>query len=80
MYNELHMENMLEIGRVIQSMFDEDKLEHYDSKEVFMDALSWAEEFEDQYDEGNDYYYDAIDEFVRQKIEDKFKEYYEDNG
>ena len=79
MYNELQMENMLEIGRIIQCMFDEDELEHYDSKEVFMDALKWAKEFEEEYAEDNDYYYDAIDEFVRQKIEDKFKEYYEDN-
>lgn len=79
MYSELHMENMLEIGRVIQFMVDEDKLEYYDSKEVFMDALNWAQEFEEQYDENGDYY-DEIDEFVRQKIEDKFKEYYEDNG
>lgn len=75
MYNELHMEHMLEIGRVIQSMFDEDKLEHYDSKEVFMDALSWAQEFEEYYDE-NSYYYDAIDEFVRNKVKDKCREYY----
>ena len=78
MYNELHMENMLEIGRVIQSMFDEDKLEHYDSKEVFLDALNWAQEFEEQYDEDDDYY-DVIHKFVMKKVKDKYKEYYPEN-
>ena len=72
MYNELHMENMLEIGRIVQCMFDEDELEHYDSKEVFIDALKWAQEFEEKYPEEYDDYYEKIEEFVRLKIRDKF--------
>ena len=79
MYTELHMENIFEIGRGIECVLRlYDQCPWEDSKDMFMDALKWAQEFEEQYDD-NGGYYDAIDKFVRQKIEDKFKEYWKED-
>lgn len=72
MYSVLHMENMLEIGRCIQFLFDKKEIEHYDSKEVFDDALKWAEEFEEKCDFMDGDYYDLICEFVKEKLKEKF--------
>lgn len=79
MYTELHMENIFEIGRGIECILRlYDQCPWEDSKDMFMDALKWAQEFEEDYENASwsekDYYI-TIDEFVRQKIEDKFKEY-----
>lgn len=76
MFSELHMENIFEIRSTIESVV---RLHHQspweDSKDMFADALNWALEFEDQYEDNGDYY-NAIDEFTRGKMKDKFKEYY----
>lgn len=72
MYNIGHMENMLEIGRIIQYHFDKDNLDFYESKEMFSDALRWAVEFEDQPHLMNGDYYTEILLFTEQKLKEKF--------
>ena len=52
MYNELHMENIFEIGRGIEFLMRvEDFRPWCDSKDMFMDAMKWAIEFEDKYED-----------------------------
>jgi hypothetical protein len=72
MYNIGHMENMLEIGRIIQYHFDMDKLDFYESKEMFADALTWAVEFEETADLLNGDYYTEILLFTEKKLKEKF--------
>lgn len=67
-----HMENMFEIGRIIQNMIDERDIEIEDSKEAFMFALQLALDFEKEYPDTEDYYTD-IEEFVVSKIMDKYQ-------
>jgi hypothetical protein len=69
-FNE--MENMLEIGRSIQRLIDDDiiKVVYYDDRELFLDAMNWAIEFENQYMDSGNYYFD-IDMFTRKKLREK---------
>lgn len=71
MYSDMHMENMLEIGRIIQHCLDNNKIEFYESKELFDDALRWAVEFEEHADSSEDYYIDIYN-FTMKKLEEKF--------
>lgn len=71
MYNIEHMENMLEIGRIIQYWLDTNKIEFYESKEMFGDALYWAKEFEDTMEEDKDYYTEIF-LFTENKLREKF--------
>lgn len=66
------MENMFEIGRTMQAMFDLGEIEINDSKDAFQFALKLALEFEKKYPETDDYYND-IDDFVNDNIPDEFK-------
>jgi len=70
MYSEIHMENIFEIGRVIQEMWYysmiDDKI---DSKELFKASLEWAEQFEADPEKD---YYEELYEFVVEKIKEKF--------
>ena len=74
MYSEMHMENMLEIGRIIQHCFESERIEYYDSKEMYHDARRWAVEFEDVM-AANDDYYLKIYEFTMVKLKEKFGEF-----
>ena len=65
------MENIFEIGRIIQFMFDNGKIDVADSKNAFMYALNLAIEFEKAYPETEEYYSD-IDKFVVEKIKAEF--------
>ena len=66
------MENMFEIGRNMQAMFDLGEIEINDSKDAFHLALKLAIEFEKEYSETDDYYND-IDVFVNDNMPDEFK-------
>lgn len=66
------MENIFEIGRNMQAMFDNDDIEIEDSKEAFMFALKLAVEFEKEHPDSDDYYND-LDEFVINKINNEFR-------
>lgn len=64
------MENVFEIGRIIQALISKGYIKYYESREAFLDALAWAIEFEREYSETTDYYFD-IDMFIQRKIKEK---------
>lgn len=66
------MENIFEIGRNMQAMFDNNEIEIEDSKNAFMFALQLAIEFEKEYPDSDDYY-NELDDFVIDKILEEFK-------
>jgi hypothetical protein len=66
------MENMFEIGRTMQAMYDIDKIIVEDSKDAFYLALKLALEFENVYPDTDDYYGD-IDTFVSDNIPEGMK-------
>lgn len=66
------MENIFEIGRNIQAMFDNEEIDIEDSKDAFNFAIGLAMEFEKEYPDTDDYYND-IDEFAIEKILDRYK-------
>ena len=65
------MENIFEIGRNMQSMFFNDKIEIDDSKEAFVFALKLAMEFEEKHRDTECYYLD-LDEFVEERAIKEF--------
>lgn len=65
------MENIFEIGRNMQSMFFNDKIEIDDSKEAFAFALKLAMEFEEKHSDTECYYLD-LDEFVEERALKEF--------
>jgi hypothetical protein len=65
------MENIFEIGRIIQFMLDKEMIDIDDSKNAFMYALNLAIEFEKEYSETEEYYSD-IQEFVVEKLKAEF--------
>lgn len=65
------MENVFEIGRAMQAMFDNGQIEIEDSKEVFMFALQMSVAFEKVCPDSEDYYSDFYD-FVAETILEKF--------
>ena len=65
------MENIFEVGRMIQLMVNEGKIESLDSKNAFMYALSLAIEFDKEYPDTEDYYSD-IEVFAAEKIKAEF--------
>ena len=65
------MENIFEIGREMQHMFNKKAIEIEDSKEAFLYALQLAIEFEENFPETDDYYSDLY-EFIVDKIVDRF--------
>lgn len=67
------MENIFEIGRVMQAMFSNDEIEIEDSKAAFTFALKLALEFEEKHPDSECYYLD-LDEFVTDKILKAFNE------
>jgi hypothetical protein len=67
------MENIFEIGRVMQAMFSNDEIEIEDSKDAFTFALKLALEFEEKHPDSECYYLD-LDEFVTEKILKAFNE------
>lgn len=67
------MENIFEIGRVMQAMFSNDEIEIDDSKEAFTFALKLALEFKEKHPDSECYYLD-LDEFVTEKILKAFNE------
>lgn len=71
-FNLNEMENIFEIGRVMQAMFSNDEIEIEDSKEAFCFALKLALEFEERHPDSECYYLD-LDEFVTDKILKEFK-------
>lgn len=66
------MENIFEIGRNMQAMFDNNEIEVKDSKDAFMFALQLAVEFEKEHPDSDDYY-NELDDFVIDKISKEFK-------
>lgn len=65
------MENIFEIGRIIQMYDCENLIEIADSKDAFNFALQLAIDFEDTYQESGDYYSDLY-EFVAGDIIKRF--------
>ena len=65
------MENIFEIGRVMQAMFTDDRIEIDDSKEAFNFAVGLALAFEKECPDTECYYLD-LDEFAEEKIMKEF--------
>lgn len=65
------MENIFEIGRNMQAMFDNDEIEIEDSKNAFMFALQLAIEFEKEHPDSEDYY-GELDEFMSKRILEEY--------
>lgn len=65
------MENIFEIGRVMQAMFTDDRIEIDDSKEAFNFAVGLALKFEEECPDTECYYLD-LDEFAEEKIIKEF--------
>ena len=65
------MENIFEIGREIQYSVDYFDCIIRDEKEAFLFALGLAMEFENAHTDSNDYYAE-IDDFIAEKIRNKF--------
>lgn len=61
------MENIFEIGRMMQDLFISEKIDIEDSKDAFVFAVQLAVEFEKEYADTEDYYMD-LEEFVFDKI------------
>lgn len=66
------MENIFEIGRQMQYVFERDEIEIEDSKDAFMFALQLAVEFEKEHPDSEDYY-SELDEFMSKRILEEFK-------
>ena len=66
------IENIFEIGRIMQHLFDNGEIDIQDSKFAFEYAFALASEFESEYPETEEYYTD-IEEFATSKILDEFK-------
>lgn len=66
------MENMFEIGRTMQAMYDLDEIVLDDSKDAFLFALKLAMDFENECPDTEDYY-DDIDAFVNDNIPEEMK-------
>lgn len=66
------MENIFEIGREMQAMFERDEIEIEDSKDAFWFALQLAVEFEKEHVDTECYYID-LDDFVEKRILEEFK-------
>jgi hypothetical protein len=70
MYTEKQMENMFEMGRVIQEMWSFNMVDNdIDGKEFYKAALEWAEEFEADPEKD---YYEQLYEFVVKRVKEKF--------
>ena len=67
--NEL--ENIFEIGRIMQCMIEDENIEILDDKGAFLYALELALEFEEKYPDTEEYYCD-LDDFVEKKLRAKF--------
>lgn len=65
------MENIFEIGRIMQALFSNDTIEIDDSKEAFVFALKLAMDFEEKHPDSECYYLD-LDDFVTEKIVKEF--------
>ena len=72
MFTIEEMENIFEIGRNMQAMYDLNDIKLEDSKDAFYYALKLAMEFEEKYCDTEDYYGD-LDEFIRGKILEELK-------
>lgn len=66
------MENIFEIGRNMQAMFERDEIEIEDSKDAFWIALQLAVEFEKEHADTECYYID-LDDFAEKRILEEFK-------
>lgn len=66
------MENIFEIGREMQAMFERDEIEIEDSKNAFWFALQLAVEFEKEHADTECYYID-LDDFAKKRILEEFK-------
>mgnify|MGYP003313858776 CR=1 FL=1 len=65
------MENMFEIGRLVQNLIEHEEIEVEDSKNAFWFAMKLSAEFEKEYPDTEDYYYD-LEEFVMDKLIKEF--------
>ena len=70
MFKYTEIENVFEIGRIVQALIDKGEIAYYESKEAFIDAVNWAMEFEDKYESTEDFYWD-INVFTLNKLKEK---------
>jgi hypothetical protein len=70
MFKYTEIENVFEIGRIIQVLVDKGEIKGYGRKVAFIDAVNWAMEFEEKYADTEDFYLD-IWVFVRDKLKEK---------
>lgn len=70
-FNLNEVENAFEIGRIMQFMLNNKQIDIQDSKEAFYYALTIAINFEKEHEDTEDYY-NELDEFVVNKLIEKF--------
>lgn len=73
MYSVNEMENMFEIGRLVQNLIEHEVIEVEDSKDAFVFALRLALDFEKEYPDTEEYYMD-LEEYVLDKLVKEFGE------
>lgn len=71
MYSVNEMENMFEIGRLVQNLIEHEEIEVEDSKDAFVFALRLALDFEKEYPDTEEYYMD-LENFVLDKLMKEF--------
>ena len=71
MYSVNEMENMFEIGRLVQNLIEHEVIEVEDSKDAFVFALRLALDFEKEYPDTEEYYMN-LEDFVLDKLMKEF--------
>lgn len=69
MFKYTEIENVFEIGRIIQRLIDKGEIENYGNKTAFINAVNWAMEFEERHENTEDFYWD-IWVFVQSKLKE----------
>lgn len=70
MFKYTEIENVFEIGRIIQVLVNKGEIKGYERKEAFINAVNWAMEFEEKHASTEDFYAD-IWAFVCDKLNEK---------
>lgn len=68
MFSIIHMENIFNIGAILEAQFHDKFIDYFDAENWFAFALDLAQRFEDEYPDTDDYYGD-LDKFVEESVQ-----------
>lgn len=68
MFSIVHMENIFNIGAILEAKFHAEFVDYFDAEDWFAFALDLAQRFEYEYPDTDDYYGD-LDKFVEERIQ-----------